>query len=204
MDYESAFKRPFLDIKKLLIGILLSILPIINFFSLGYVLDAAKLTLKKKNDLPEWENWGELFVHGFLVFVIGIIYLLPSLILALLAVGSGILKWFVTKSALEGLETGGPLLIAAGLVMIVMVYVAPISMILYAKNWEFKEAFNFSEIIKRILTGKYFIVWIISMVLSVIGMGILSIVPIIGGSIASFITSIISMTLFAQVYNEVK
>lgn len=204
MDYQSAFRRPFLDIKKLVIGILLSILPIVNFISIGYVLEAARMTLQKKKDLPGWNNWKDLFIHGIVVFLIGVIYMIPTLILGLLAVGGGLLKWAITNSILESLETGGPLLIAAGLILLVATYISPMSMILYAKNWKFKEAFKFSEIFKKILTGKYLVVWILSMVVSVVAMGILAIIPLVGDAIASFTTALIFMTLFAQAYNEVK
>ena len=80
MEFSTALKRPFSDLKTFIIGSALSILPIINFFAFGYILEAAKLTLKKKNTLPEWNNWGNLFVKGLLSVLIGFIYMIPGMI----------------------------------------------------------------------------------------------------------------------------
>jgi len=204
MDYQSAFKKPFLDIKKLVIGILLSIIPIVSFFSVGYVLEVAKSTIQKKKDLPEWTNWKELFVHGLIGTVIGIIYVMPAIIIGLLAIGGGLLKGLVTNSVLSGIKTGAPLLIAAILLLLVSSYIAPMAIIAYAKSWKFKDAFNFSDIFKKIMTSKYLIVWILSMVVSVVALGIFAVIPLVGSAIASFTTAVIFMTLFAQVYTEVK
>ena len=65
VDYGAAISRPFEDIKKLIIGCLLNIIPIVNFLAMGYVFDAAKMTLGKKKGLPEWDNWGDLFMKRF-------------------------------------------------------------------------------------------------------------------------------------------
>ena len=212
MDYESAFKRPFLDVKKLLIGILLSILPIINFFSLGYVLESAKLTLKKKNDLPEWENWKDMFIHGLSIFLVYIIYMIPTIILITLAIGFGFLKalivWLIkgslTISILEGIKTAAPLLISGMLLTFVVSYLLPIITINYIKTWKFSDAFKFKDIFDKVLTPKYFMCWIIVAVISTIIIGILHIIPFIGSKIGFFISAMISMTLFAQVYLEEK
>jgi len=66
MEFEIAFKKPFTNFKKLLIGILISILPIVNLFATGYLLQVAKSTIKKKKELPEWSGWGDLFVNGLI------------------------------------------------------------------------------------------------------------------------------------------
>lgn len=204
MDYEYAIKRPFGDLKKLLIGILLNILPIVNFFSMGYILESTNITLNKKKGVPEWDNWKELFMHGLFAFIIGLFYVLPGIIFAGLGLGIGVLKGLLTKSFLEGVETGGPIIIAAVLLLFVASYIVPISIVLYAKKFNFMDAFNFSEIIKNIFTGKYALVWLVSMVINLVCLGILSVIPIIGGYAGTFISTMITLTLFAQAYLEIK
>ena len=66
----NAVIRPFTDFKKLLIGILLNIIPVINFFALGYLLECGRTP---KKDLPEWKNFGDFFVEGFFAAVIALI-----------------------------------------------------------------------------------------------------------------------------------
>jgi hypothetical protein len=53
VDYTVSIKRPFSDFKKLLIGIVLSIIPIVNFIALGYQLNCAKTAMKKKYEHPD-------------------------------------------------------------------------------------------------------------------------------------------------------
>ena len=48
-NFGEAIKRPFTDLKILLIGIVLSIIPIVNWFTFGYFLECARTTGKKKN-----------------------------------------------------------------------------------------------------------------------------------------------------------
>ncbi|MBS3163390.1 DUF4013 domain-containing protein [Candidatus Woesearchaeota archaeon] len=204
MDYQQAIKRPFLDIKKLLIGIVLNIIPIVNFLSVGYLLETAKLTLNKKNNLPEWKDWWTLFVHGLLTFVIGAIYMIPAMVVGISAVGVGVIKGVLMNSVLEGVETGGPLLISALILVLVASYIVPMATLLYVKNWKFSSAFSFGEIFEKVLTGKYLVAWLISLVIGIVAIGILSIIPFLGSEIGSFIAGIISFTILAQAYNEIK
>lgn len=97
-DYSEiiqTFKRPFTDVKKLLIGIALSILPVVNFITLGYFLECSGI--KKSNPgLPEWKNFRKLFVNGFFVFVIGLIYLIPAVIVLFFITGAALASLVAT------------------------------------------------------------------------------------------------------------
>ena len=99
MDFTTAMKRPFSDVRKLLIGIVLSLIPIVNWISQGYVVYCSGLSNKvkaKKGELPEWKNWGDLFITGFLVTVIYIIYMIPAMIFFFLGVGTAIVGAIVS------------------------------------------------------------------------------------------------------------
>ncbi len=204
MDYQQAIKKPFLDLKKLVIGIVLNIIPIVNFFAMGYVLEIAKLTLNKKNNLPEWKNWKELFIHGILATIISFIYMIPAVIVAVAAVGIGVIKGWITGSVIEGVETGGPMLVTALILVLLAAYIAPMSTLLYVKKWKFKDAFGFKEIFKKIITPKYAVAWIVMFVISVVVIGVLSIIPLVGSEAGSFIAGVIGFTILAQAYNEIK
>lgn len=62
--------------KKLLIGAVLSFIPIVNFFALGYLSEYARQILKDKDNLslPEWERPVTLFISGFWFFLIILVY----------------------------------------------------------------------------------------------------------------------------------
>lgn len=204
MDYQQAIKKPFLDLKKLVIGIVLNIIPIVNFFAMGYVLETAKLTLSKKNNLPEWKDWKDLFIHGVLATIISFIYMIPALVVAVAAVGFGVLKGWITGSVISGVETGAPMLITALILVLLATYIAPMSTLLYVKKWKFADAFAFKEIFKKIITPKYAVAWIVMLVISVVAIGVLSIIPLVGSEAGSFIAGVIGLTILAQAYNEIK
>jgi len=49
VDYGEAIKRPFSDVKKLLIGIVIQLIPIVNFMAIGYQLKCANAMEKSLN-----------------------------------------------------------------------------------------------------------------------------------------------------------
>ena len=116
-DYGKALKRPFSDIKNLIIGIALSILPVVRWFSLGYILKNSGVTKEKidTSKLQDWDNWGDIFIKGLLATAIKFLYILPALIILLIGAGTAIFsimsdlmaKNIITKSTLESLSSGG-------------------------------------------------------------------------------------------------
>jgi len=86
MDFGRAFRFPFGDtnwVSKLLIGTLVSFVPILNFAAIGYVADVTReLAGGRETPLPEWNNFGNLFVRGFKMIVVQLLYALPLLVLA--------------------------------------------------------------------------------------------------------------------------
>ena len=95
IEIVQTFKRPFTDVKKLLIGILLSVVPVVNFITLGYFLECSGVK-KSKPGLPEWKNFGKLFVNGFFVFVIGLLYLVPAVLVLFLVTGAALASLVAT------------------------------------------------------------------------------------------------------------
>ena len=64
-NYVGGIKRPFSDVKKLVAGVVFNIIPVVNFLALGYILESGKLSIKKKGNLPEWNEVGHYFNLGF-------------------------------------------------------------------------------------------------------------------------------------------
>ena len=221
VDYGGALKKPFQDITKLIIGIVLSIIPILSFFATGYLVETAKKTLAKDNNLPEWTNWGGLFVSGLSVFVISIIYFIPAIIVAFIglapvigavmgtitaAMASGdvaaISSTAIMNAALPAIMSSMASAMVFFLIAAILAFVAgfllPMAQVFYAKEG-FGGAFKVGSILKACLTGNYIVSWIIIIVIGMILSGILAILPIVGSAIATFYIGIASYTIFAQV-----
>lgn len=69
----------------LLIGGLLSFIPVLNFFALGYVYQMAR-QVRERDDwtLLSWREWDRLFIDGFRFFILAIALLILPLLVAVL------------------------------------------------------------------------------------------------------------------------
>ncbi|MEA1925437.1 MAG: DUF4013 domain-containing protein [Candidatus Altiarchaeota archaeon] len=203
-DYENAIKRPFQDIGKFVIGALLSIIPVVNFIATGYTLNCAKTAMKKDYKLPEWTDWVNLFIQGLIVAVIGFIYMIPALIVLIAFVGTSLLAISSDPNSMGGIGLGGMGIgfLAYFVLLLVALYILPAAIMEYVKNnSSFGSAFRFGEIKNRILSTDYLIVWLVVLVYSIVVVGVLSIIPIIGSAIGIFAAEVTSMTLFGELYS---
>jgi len=93
IDFVEALRRPFSDAKKLLIGTILGIIPIVNFTVIGYTLTSTGLTKEEvgRESLPEWENYVDLFMKGLKAVILGIILFLPAALVLLGTLGTVII-----------------------------------------------------------------------------------------------------------------
>ncbi len=206
-DYEKAIKRPFQDINKLIIGSFLSIIPILNLLVTGYFVDSAKNTMKKKDAIPEWDNWAELFIKGLSVAIIGLIYSLPALVLLFL--GGGILVTVITDSMLArtmpALIAGGGLLVLAGLFFLLLSgLIVPMALMSFIDKGNFGDAFAFGKILRKVFTMQYLVPWLVVLVYSAVASILFLEVPLVGYAIASFVVGMTAFTVFAEVYTEIK
>lgn len=207
VNYEEAIKRPFQDIKKLLIGSILALIPIVNFMLSGYALKCAKGTLNKDNSLPEWEDWGNLFIKGIVVVIIGFIYFIPAGIVLIGGMGTIILGAVVkgtmdSATIMAAIGSGGIVLLIVGILYLIASLIVPIAIMRYVDKEDFGAAFSLGTILKKVFTGNYLVSWIIVVVCSIVISMFSFIIPVVGSAIAIFIISIMSMTIFAEAYLE--
>lgn len=88
VNYEEALKKPFSDIGKLVLGIILSVVPIVNWIAQGYVIENSGLGKNKPSKkMPEWNNLGDYFIKGLLSYIVIFIYALPAIIIFSAAIG---------------------------------------------------------------------------------------------------------------------
>jgi hypothetical protein len=218
VNYDVAIKKPFSDVKNLIIGILLCLIPVVNFFALGYIVEQSKKFKEKK--LSEFKGWGDLFVKGLLVVLIGIIYFLPAFFIILLAAASVLAVLF--KSAFTmGFFTGPkmmmynasligpeiirvvPWIILAGMLAIVAFYVLPMAFVGFVSTGRFADAFEFGKIFRKCFSGKYLGTWLIAVLVHIFLMAAIGWIFWIGPAFVMFTTGVFAYTLFGQVNKEV-
>lgn len=178
-----SLKYPLGDWTKILILMVISIVPIVNFMSPGYMLRIIKSTLAGIDEVPDFDNLGELFIDGIKILIVGIIYMIVPIILFIIA---GV---FAAPATTIDYSTGYstvPFAAMSGISLVIMLigfiveilvlliyYPALVNMALY--DSEIGAAFRFSEILDRISTigwGSY-ILWIIAIMVASFIVGII-------------------------------
>lgn len=222
-DYTTAFEKPFTNVKNLLIGILLSILPIINWFAIGFAMKCSGVgKTKPSKKMPEWKNFGDLFTKGFFASLISLIYMIPAIIILAFSLGGVLVTYFsqipmdqianktseevqvilqpIIDSTAPALVAAIPFILLALLLAFLAAYVLPIAILSYLEKENFSEAFKIKKIFSKSFKINYFAVWLVSILASMILGALLNIIPILGRPAASFIVLVISFSLFGQIY----
>ena len=207
-NYERAIKRPLGDIKTLVIGIILQMIPGVNLITTGFHLKCAKTAVNDDFNLPEFGEWGKLFITGLIAFLIELVYTLPALIVLFVSMGAAMFGMLTGATAgsnglafasLGGMGLG---LILGLILTFIAAYISPLALISYALDEKIGDAFKFKALVKKSLNVKYLLVWIVSLAYTLILTGVLSIIPFIGTAAGMFIGLVTSMTLIGEAYKE--
>ena len=196
--------------KVVILGVLflISFLIIPIFLALGYIFRVIKASLAGLEELPAFEEWGEMFVEGIKLFLVYMIYSLPAIIIIII---SFISLWASLISLTNIIQASGNTvtpnmflaltgssaiieLIIAGLYILVIYPIMAVAignMAYY--NGELGAAFKFDEILSIISQIGWvdLIIWYIVVIIVGIAIGlvvsIISIIPIIGWIILIFL-----------------
>jgi hypothetical protein len=128
---------------KWLLGGFLSMIPVFSFFSEGYRYRIFQNGTKNNIEMPEWNEWGELFIKGLLFFAIKLIYLLIPLLFFLFAL---LIFYFVPNSL-------SSLLLATVFVVIIysiFYFFLPMGLANFASTGDFFRAFQIKAVIQTI------------------------------------------------------
>ncbi len=214
MDIGSAFTFMFDDqdwIKKIAIGggitlaavilspILIGLVLILPLS--GYMLE----TLKNVRDgrpipLPEWSDFGNLFSKGLMIFVIGLVYNLPALLVSCLSAGVNLAAPNLDSDMAE------MMVVVAGCLSCVQVILSllgnallPAAIIRYAQYETLGSAFQFGEIFSFVSKniGDYIIVILLGWVASLIAAFGL-ILCVIGVVFTGFWSVLVAANLYGQ------
>ncbi|MDQ7823929.1 MAG: DUF4013 domain-containing protein [Candidatus Eremiobacteraeota bacterium] len=171
LDIEKAFKYPLRDPKwltKMLIGGVLSIIPIANFITWGYCVRIIKDTAEGSDEkLPEWQDMGAYFMQGLTLLAIYMIYYIPMIFMMVFTISSisssGAFSIFTSgdlseKTVLEGinvLNRAVPALISwlSSLYGLFFSIMLPAVLIAYVSTGDFKAAFNVGRIFNYMLSN---------------------------------------------------
>lgn len=176
MNVNRSFQFVFEDpkwFKKLAIGALIALVPILGFAFTGYTIEVLRnIAARNPNPLPEWDHISQNFMDGLMYILALLLYVLAVIILLI-----------------------PPFILIWPLVILVMPFWLPGVMIHYARVGTFQSCFEFKQIFRLIVdnAGDYFLAWIIiwgvglgvGTVISVLST-VLSIIPILGWLAAVF------------------
>lgn len=91
MQIGKAFSFSFQDkswVSKFLLAAVISLVPILSFAWVGYVVELVKNVIDRKAEpLPEWGDFGKKFMDGLILTVVYFVYSLPALLVVCLMSG---------------------------------------------------------------------------------------------------------------------
>jgi hypothetical protein len=179
--------------KILILGVIL-IIPIVNFIGLGYLFRIIKATFAGIDELPDFDEVGELFIDGIKIFIVSLIYAIPVIIIALIIsmlIGFGYQNTTTFSSFdMFAIFAGYSVYIIVAIIIGLIEFMAIANMALY--EGELGAAFKFSEVMDRIAMigwGKYLAWYIIMVLLGAVagGIAVLTMMIIIGFILAPLI-----------------
>lgn len=212
MDIKEIFMYPTQDKEwsvKMIIGIALSLLPIVNFFCAGYAYRIFKAGLEgKPPTMPEWGEWGDIFMQGFMIFLLRLVYFLIPLVF--LGTGSVLLiSAFVLKERTglfpEGIILPAAVFIGIGAILaIVAAVLFPMALALYAKNDErFGAALRIWEVVHNIFKAfDEYAVAVVLMISVFFAYFVLSAIPYLGILIAVLLTFYIKYLFYYALFGS--
>lgn len=226
MEYGTVISRAFEYTKDALIGkwmhwIILAVLSLVQSLTLSLIpllTGYSVRVLSGKAPAPEVDDWVRLFVDGWKLNIITLIYLIPAILVFLIFGGIGVIG-VLAGEAVGGdpatigaavLSVLGGILIA-GIIAIIMAFIALFAIMRFARTDSFGEAFNFSAILNHIGKlgwGTWIIAVIILLVIAIVYgfiIGLLANIPFIGWLIILFLNVafiVFYARYFALVYEE--
>lgn len=203
MNFEKALRFPVTEqngLVKVIIGAVISLIPIVNFISMGYLIKLMGNIIKGEESMPEWTDIGDKFVQGIMAAIITFIYMLIPFIIMMAGGGLGTMA----RGGMAALFTS---FLLAFIVAIIIGFFLPMALANFVGKGNFGAAFDFSTIIdylKRAFNN-YFIAYIVIIGLYIV-LGIIAIIPLIGwiiGILGGFYISCVAAFLFGSIYRDV-
>ncbi len=224
MDVGKSIGYVFEDKKwteKLLIGMLVSIVPIVNFALFGWVAEIMQNVSQRRSEpLPTWENFGGKFVKGLILFVVGLIYSLPALAIVWAAMVPPLMNGAlrdVGQHQFFAMFFGTVALsfCAISIYALLISFLMPAVALNFARKGTVAACFEFGEIWHIMFSnlGDYIAAWLIIIVVSigvafVIGIAgaVLAIIPCFGWALAWVLfgmSGVYSAAVFGHLFGQI-
>lgn len=135
-------------IKKVAIGAVFVLVPFLILLVIGYqILIIRNVIDGKDRPLPEWQDFGQLFIDGLILAVTIFVYALPVILIwlcaVLVSVGTSDSSGNLSGAGIAGLGVLGCLALLLG---IALAFITPALYIQYARTGEFGPLFRFGEV----------------------------------------------------------
>jgi hypothetical protein len=228
MNIGKSLSYPFEDkqwASKVGMGLLISIVPILNFAWLGFIIELMRRVMKGDSlPMPGWDELGKKFMDGLMLFLASLVYVLPVLLLigvplAIMVVPAILAGNNSTQNMTNTLAAVGGV-VALCLTCVLILYALALSVVYpaiyveYALKGTFASCFNFKDIFAQIRknTGAFFTAWGAylgisigaSLIAGIIG-GMLGWIPCLGQLIAvmaGVAASMYALLVFAHLFGQ--
>lgn len=192
-------------------SITFSLVPLFN----GYLLRVAGTN----ESAPDVNGWVKLFIDGWKVFIVELIYMIPVIILAFVFGFMALIPemMVVTSGGTPNLELLFGMVVGLAIVFLVSILITLflfMGLVRLGQTGKLGEAFNFGAINEAINTGVGWLgyigycilLWIIIIIYAIV-IGLLSIIPIVGfilGLIVTPLVSVFAVSYLRNIYNAGK
>jgi hypothetical protein len=195
MQIGKAFSFSFQDkswISKFLLAAVISIVPILSFAWVGYIVELVKNVIDRKEEpLPEWGDFGKKFVDGFIVTVAFFVYSLPALLVVCLMSALYLIPVIATSGGGASQETlnrilAGSSFVSFCLICLVAIYALVLTILLpailanFAQKRTFQSCFQLGDVYRMAMAhgSTYFMV---VLMIIVVGFGVGLVVGLVTG-----------------------
>jgi hypothetical protein len=210
---SDAAKYPLNNWKKVIVlGILflISFLIVPVFLTLGYLFRVIKWTIAEVDELPNYDNWGSMFLDGLKVFLVQLAYFIIPFIIIFIGLWASLdlINYQINTNTLAPTAVfslmSGLLILGMFLAVIFGAFftIALANMAYY--DGELSAAFRFKELLKMIQAIGWvdFIIWYIMMILVGCGIGFLAfmllLIPILGWALSIIVLNPYIYLLYAR------
>lgn len=213
MDIGRAFSFVFEDEKwvtKTLIAVVVAILSILIIpipLLTGYMVAIARNVANGDETLPEWSDWGRLWMDGLAIIVANIVYTIPFWLIPLI---------LAVPSLLTNNEQAGTSLMSLAVILscflitigvLLLLFISPALVVIYARTGEFGSLFQVGRILSFVqacinpILVALVIGILVSVVASIVG-GLLNLIPCIGTILALPVT-VYPLMVMGHAYGQV-
>ena len=199
-------------LETVLIGGVLSLLGVLIVPAIlvnGYLLRVMTAAVTGEETPPRFDDWGDMFVDGLLVWVVELVYVgVPSFLLAVV-VGSFVAVSSVSTGSgaapAQGAGAGAGLLVAVavlailGIVLVLAAFLLPAALANVARTGDVAAAFHLRTVARGAFTGEYVVAVVLAVAVSIVlGLVGAALSVVLVGIFVLFYLQVVVYHLFGQ------